>query len=52
MGFGEGGEQPRQTNLRTLQYWEQGRREPEEIARTYLRVIARHPDAVPDAVKG
>lgn len=33
-------------NLRTLQDWEQGRREPERIARTYLRVIERNPDAV------
>ena len=38
-------------NLRTLQDWEQGRREPEEIARAYLRVIARHPDAVTDALR-
>jgi putative transcriptional regulator len=38
-------------NLRTLQDWEQGRREPEEIARAYLRVIACHPDAVADALK-
>lgn len=38
-------------NLRTLQDWEQGRREPEEIARAYLRVIARHPDAVADALR-
>jgi putative transcriptional regulator len=33
-------------NLRTLQVWEQGRREPEDIARAYLRVIERKPDAV------
>jgi putative transcriptional regulator len=38
-------------NLRTLQDWEQGRREPEDIARAYLRVITRHPDAVTDALK-
>lgn len=38
-------------NLRTLQDWEQGRREPEEIARAYLRVIARHPDTVAEALK-
>jgi putative transcriptional regulator len=33
-------------NLRALQDWERGRREPEEIARAYLRVIERNPDAV------
>jgi putative transcriptional regulator len=38
-------------NLRTLQDWEQGRREPEEIARTYLRVIERNPDAVREALE-
>jgi putative transcriptional regulator len=38
-------------NLRTLQYWEQGRREPEDIARTYLRVIERNPDAVRAALE-
>jgi putative transcriptional regulator len=38
-------------NLRTLQDWEQGRREPEDIARTYLRVIERNPDAVRAALE-
>jgi putative transcriptional regulator len=38
-------------SLRTLQDWEQGRREPEDIARTYLRVIERNPDAVRAALK-
>jgi putative transcriptional regulator len=38
-------------NLRTLQDWEQGRREPEEIARAYLRVIGRNPSAVTEALK-
>jgi putative transcriptional regulator len=38
-------------NLRTLQDWEQGRREPEQVARAYLRVIERRPDAVADALK-
>jgi putative transcriptional regulator len=33
-------------NLRTLQDWEQGRREPEGVARIYLRVIERNPDVV------
>jgi DNA-binding transcriptional regulator YiaG len=38
-------------NLRTLQDWEQGRCEPEEIARIYLRVIERNPDAVKAALE-
>ena len=38
-------------NLRTLQDWEQGRRKPEDIARTYLRVIERNPDAVKAALE-
>ena len=33
-------------NLRTLQDWEQGRRVPEDVARTYLRVIERAPEVV------
>ena len=40
-----------QLNLRTLQDWEQGRRAPEEIARAYLRVIERNPDAVTAALE-
>jgi len=32
--------------LRTLQEWEQGRAEPPEAIRSYLRVIEREPDAV------
>ena len=38
-------------NLRTLQDWEQGRRAPEDIARTYLRVIERNPNAVRAALE-
>ena len=38
-------------NLRTLQDWEQGRREPEDVARAYLRVIERNPDAVREALE-
>jgi putative transcriptional regulator len=38
-------------NLRTLQDWEQGRREPEDIARVYLRVIERNPNAVKAALE-
>jgi putative transcriptional regulator len=33
-------------NLRTLQEWEQGRRAPDQIARSYLRVIGADPEAV------
>jgi putative transcriptional regulator len=31
---------------RTLQEWEQGRREPSGAARTLLRVAERHPESV------
>lgn len=41
-----------QINLRTLQDWEQGRRVPEDVARVYLRVIERDPDAVTAALEG
>lgn len=33
-------------SVRTLQDWEQGRREPSGAARTLLRVAARSPEAV------
>ena len=33
-------------SVRTLQDWEQGRREPSGAARTLLRIAARTPDAV------
>ena len=36
---------------RTLQDWEQRRRKPEDIARTYLRVIERNPNAVKAALE-
>jgi putative transcriptional regulator len=32
--------------LGTLRDWEQGRAEPDQAARAYLTVIARHPEAV------
>ena len=35
-------------SVRTLQDWEQGRREPTGAARTLLRVAATHPDALRD----
>jgi len=36
----------------TLRNWEQGRRKPEGSARVLLRVVARHPEAVLEAVTG
>ncbi|MBV9685944.1 MAG: helix-turn-helix domain-containing protein [Alphaproteobacteria bacterium] len=38
-------------DLRTLQDWEQARRVPDQVARTYLRVIERNPDAVAAALQ-
>jgi putative transcriptional regulator len=35
----------------TLRDWEQGRAEPDQAARAYLKVIARNPKAVRDALK-
>ena len=35
---------------RTLEGWEQGRRKPKGPARRLLQVVARHPEAVLDAV--
>jgi putative transcriptional regulator len=37
--------------LRTLRDWEQARRTPDDIARTYLRVIERAPEAVAAALR-
>ncbi|HEY1962131.1 MAG TPA: hypothetical protein VGG69_06925 [Rhizomicrobium sp.] len=37
--------------LGTVKDWEQGRRRPDAPARAYLRVIARDPDAVRQALK-
>lgn len=36
----------------TLRNWEQGRRKPEGSARVLLRVVARHPQAILDVVRG
>lgn len=36
----------------TLRNWEQGRRKPEGSARVLLRVVARHPEALLEAVSG
>lgn len=35
-------------SLRTLQDWEQGRRQPTGAARTLLRVATQHPEALRD----
>jgi putative transcriptional regulator len=37
--------------LGTLRDWEQGKSEPDTCARAYLKVIARNPKAVTDALK-
>lgn len=39
-------------SVSTLRNWEQGRRRPEGSARVLLQVVARHPEAVLDAVAG
>ena len=38
-------------SVRTLRNWEQGRRVPEGPAMVLLRVAAKHPEAVLDAVR-
>ena len=40
-----------QIPLNVLRDWEQGRAEPDQIARAYLRVIAGDPDAVERALE-
>jgi putative transcriptional regulator len=35
-------------SVRTLQQWEQGRREPSGAARTLLRIAERHPQVLSD----
>lgn len=37
--------------LGTLRDWEQGRAEPDQAARAYLRVIGREPETVREALK-
>lgn len=37
-------------SVRTLQDWEQGRREPSGAAQTLLRIASRHPRVVREAV--
>jgi len=38
-------------SIKTLQNWEQGRRNPEGAARVLLQVAAKHPEAVWDVVR-
>jgi putative transcriptional regulator len=38
-------------SVATLRNWEQGRRRPEGSARVLLEVVAKHPEAVLDAVQ-
>lgn len=38
--------------LGTLRDWEQGASEPDQAARSYLKVIGRDPDAVSQALNG
>jgi putative transcriptional regulator len=38
-------------DLQTLQDWEQARRVPDNVARSYLRVIERNPEAVATALQ-
>jgi putative transcriptional regulator len=40
-----------QIPLGTLRDWEQGRVEPDQAARAYLKVIAREPETVREALK-
>lgn len=39
-----------QISPRTLQQWEQGRRQPSGAAETLLRLIARHPDLLDEVL--
>ncbi|RME87983.1 MAG: helix-turn-helix domain-containing protein [Anaerolineae bacterium] len=38
-------------SVRTLQNWEQGRRQPRGAARVLLQIAARHPEVVLDVVR-
>ena len=38
-------------NLAALKNWEQGRRQPDPMARAYLTVIAKNPTAVKKALE-
>lgn len=37
---------------RTLQQWEQGRRQPSGAAKTLLKIVARHPEVLREVMAG
>ncbi len=37
-------------SARTLQQWEQGRRQPSGAAETLLRIVARHPEVLKEVI--
>lgn len=37
-------------SMRTLQQWEQGRRQPSGAAETLLKIISRHPDVLREVI--
>ena len=37
---------------RTLQHWEQGRRQPSGAAATLLKIVSRHPEVLREVVTG
>lgn len=37
---------------RTLQQWEQGRRQPSGAAETLLKIVARHPEVLREVIAG
>jgi putative transcriptional regulator len=39
-----------QISPRTLQQWEQGRRQPSGAAETLLKIVSRHPDVLRDVM--
>jgi len=51
LGLSQGGFAERfGINVRTLQDWEQGRRAPDQVARSYLAVIEKEPEAAARAI--
>lgn len=41
-----------QISPRTLQQWEQGRRQPSGAAETLLKIVARHPEVLREVMTG
>lgn len=37
-------------SARTLQHWEQGRRQPSGAAETLLKIVARHPEVLKEVI--